>query len=215
MAETALALPYPVDADVPDGPTQIGNLAKKVDELLQAGGVAKHLFISGEITRTSTTAGSFGTPVKITLPKVAANQIIEVSFSAFVAPNTTEQAILGLSIDGSQLVGPGGSGISYIGPAGGPNVWRRVMTTEEYSLDPSSEAFSLEAVESYASALGSATIARALAPSGKAALGPRMMPFKAATADRTNVEVEILGRVSGGAGSIKMRGAFLAVRVSG
>lgn len=78
MKETALGLLIPEDTDVPNGPAQIGGNAEKADALFQAGGVAKRLYVVGESARTSVTYGSFGTPLLLTLPKVLANQMIEI-----------------------------------------------------------------------------------------------------------------------------------------
>lgn len=75
---TTLGFIKPVDADAPDGPTQIGGNADKADELLQRGGVAGHIFSNSELTRTSTTFGAFSIPMKVELPRVKENQMVQI-----------------------------------------------------------------------------------------------------------------------------------------
>jgi hypothetical protein len=78
MRETALGLLVPETTDSPNGPAQIGGNAERADALLQKGGVAGSTYQAAGVTRTSTVLGAFSTPILVTLPKVKANQLIEV-----------------------------------------------------------------------------------------------------------------------------------------
>lgn len=77
---TPLGFIVPVDADAPNGPVQIGGNAEKADELLQAGGVAKSIWVPGEVTRASATLGAFSTPLAVELPRLKENQLVLIRF---------------------------------------------------------------------------------------------------------------------------------------
>lgn len=77
-------LPFPEDADAPDGPSQIEALALAVDPiLLRAGGQAKACSVPAEQARTNTAYGELGTPDRVEgLVVPDTNAIVEILYQA-------------------------------------------------------------------------------------------------------------------------------------
>lgn len=80
-------------------------LLEERDAQIQAGGVAKHIVQAAAATRTSSSLGSFSTPIKVTLPKVKEGQMIEVRAAGFAKCSVKTKA----GIEGSVI------GISFAG----------------------------------------------------------------------------------------------------
>lgn len=68
------------------------------DENMQRAGVGGHIF-AASVTRASSTSGSFSTPIKVVIPKVAAHQLIQVFlFSYLSAEATVEVRVNGAAV---------------------------------------------------------------------------------------------------------------------
>jgi hypothetical protein len=108
--------PYALSTDKPtDMPTLTKTMAERQHVLLeqrdaqiQAGGVAGHFSSVGvPLTRTSTALGALSTPVKVTLPRVEAGQLIEIICQGYAESTigTTKEPpagiVLGMVVGGT------------------------------------------------------------------------------------------------------------------
>ena len=80
-----------------------------MDALLQKGGVAGHaLSTTPALTRASAALGAFSTPIKATLPKVLANQLIEVVCFGYMEATIESGPVNGIElalVAGGNLIG--------------------------------------------------------------------------------------------------------------
>lgn len=106
-----LEIPYALSTDKPpDAPLLSKTQAERLHVLLeerdaeiQRGGVAGHVF-AAEVTRANAAFGSFSTPLKVTLPKVLAGQIVEFYAVGFMNGGVTCRLACG-PITGPELSG--------------------------------------------------------------------------------------------------------------
>lgn len=126
MKETALGLLYPEAGDSFHPREVLENHAKKVSERLQQGGVGAHLYVPGEKTRASTSYGSFSTPIKVELPEVKINQMLQIYIAGYAKQNSgvVEGGSLAIAVDGVVQTLAGAGGGIYYSEAWQP-VWSR------------------------------------------------------------------------------------------
>jgi hypothetical protein len=96
MKTTALGLLIPELTDPPNGPEQIGGNAEKGDALHQSGGVAGHISQVSAVTTSSNSAASFSTPLRFTLKRILAGQVMELFFYGEGLTNVSSEGNLTL-----------------------------------------------------------------------------------------------------------------------
>jgi hypothetical protein len=174
----------------------------ELDSAKQAGGVAGHVFAS-EVSRSSTTLGSFSTPVKVTLPKVKARQIIEVVCAFAVLHVSSGLPAVHLWVNGDDVYNPytgegEGSSIAFGNPTAGKyRVYRsndrQPFTEEEREGSPSDPA-----------GVGHLAVARM-----------RPIFLDGPSEDATNLPIELVGSNSASGVPIKLAYPRLYARVWG
>jgi hypothetical protein len=156
-----------------------------------------HFFSTAELTRTSTALGSFSTAIKVELPKVTADQAIEILFRSFILGGTvTTPPIprLALIVGGTNVLESPESVFNE-------NLWFRAFSN--------GGAFGAEKVGAGAEAEAKTEAAKTTT----LLLPGAPWHVKHKTGETAPLSIEIQGKVA--SGTVKLQGAYLAARVIG
>lgn len=201
-SSTPLGFEYPLDADAPNGPAEMKQIAEKADAFTQLGGVAGHFVSTAALTRASTTYGSFSTPIKVELPKVAADQLIDIYLLTWCKLGEPHP-FLRLAV-------------------GGEAIQRRLLFTED-AIEVIGAAGKFAVVASNAGYEGFSLIplgpelteAEAITRSGLLSTGrsgfPSPVSVKNKNAEGKPLAIELQGKIA--SGTVSLQGAYLAAHV--
>ena len=222
-------IPYLTEEDGPDMGAGDKAIAERVNAILKSikgdatlatngtltvGSNGKSLYIAGATERTSAAFGSFGTPLKVTLPNVRAKQIIEIlAFgwgSATIESKQTEEpgGYFALQVGGVTIAEAKLSNSAHAVASGS---FRQVATSPYAGLQilyPGAGTANTETDYEIGSAR--TTVERL----GFGAISPFARPTQfMANAEVTNLIVEIVGRST--SGTVKLTNGILLARPVG
>lgn len=189
MKQTALGLWYPEDTDAPNGPQQIKELAEAADALDQLGGAnAAHIYVE-EATRENVAYGSFSTPIKVSLPKVASKQLVKIGFYLLVA-GTASATNIRLNVNGTTAL----VGAAEITAAGGTNTALYTPFSSVGSGITSTAPIEGTSIGAFTTIVNNTPQMLGLVP----------MHFSAPTSESKPFTVEIQGKLAAGKATVKL-----------